>query len=196
MKSTEKSVFQEINNRQAIRFPIQVALDWPAHKVSLLLQAVLGGIDVRHDETLKGRSFGLHQETGVVMQHAERLIRCIVDCSIYKSDSISARNALDLARSLGARCWEDSPLQLQQISKIGPVSVRRLLGTGIKTIDDLEAAEPHKIEGTLSKNPPFGMTVLAELKTFPKLRVSLRMVGQGVSGFNHIPLSSLTRIGA
>jgi ATP-dependent DNA helicase HFM1/MER3 len=176
MRSNERSIFQEINNRKAIKFPIHVA-----HKVSVLLQVLLGGIDIRRDEKLSGKSFVLQQETATVMQHAERLVRCIIDCCIHKSDSISARNALDLARSLGARCWDDSPLQLQQIGKIGPVAVRRLVGAGISTIDDLEAAEPHKIEGTLTKNPPFGMSILAELKTFPKLRISLRMIGHGVS---------------
>ncbi|KAL8679514.1 MAG: hypothetical protein Q9224_007027, partial [Gallowayella concinna] len=47
-------------------------------------------------------------------------------------------------------------------------------------IESLEASEPHRIELLMSKNPPFGSRVLAALKDFPKLRVSVKMTGKDV----------------
>jgi ATP-dependent DNA helicase HFM1/MER3 len=112
-----------------------------------------------------------------IFQHAARLIRCIIDCQLHLGDSVGARNALSLSRSLAARAWEDSPLQLKQIEGIGPVAVHKLAQGGIRTIEVLESQEPARIEMLLSKNPPWGHHLLDKLKSFPKLRVSLQMKG-------------------
>lgn len=180
-RSNERSMFQDMNNSPSIKFPIKVRLDLLAHKVSLLTQAVLGGLDLRHDDRFKGASLQLNADVSTIFQHSIRLIRCIIDCKIHQSDSVGTRNALELSRSLGARAWDDSPLQMTQVSKIGPVAVRKLVSAGIRTIDDLENTEPHKIDNILSKNPPFGLTILSDLKTFPKLRVALKAMGEPVS---------------
>ena len=91
---------------------------------------------------------------------------------------MTTRHALELARSFGARVWDNSPYQMKQISQIGPVAIRKLAIGGINSIEALEAAEPHRIELLTSKNPPFGNRILASLKDFPKLRVSLKLMGK------------------
>lgn len=88
------------------------------------------------------------------------------------------RHALELARSFGARVWDNSPLQMKQIEQIGVVAVRKLANAGINTIEMLEATEAHRIDMVLSKNPPFGIKLLARLNDFPKLRVSVKMTGK------------------
>lgn len=150
------------------------------HKISLMIQATLGGLDFQHDE-----HFGKHRQQllidrGIIFQHVPRLVRCIIDCALHREDSIAVRNALELSRSLGARIWDDSPLQLMQIDKIGPVAARKLVGANLKTVEDLEYTESQKIDMILSKNPPFGLNVLKSLQTFPKLRISLQKIGQPV----------------
>lgn len=60
-----------------------------------------------------------------------------------------------------------------QVPDIGPVSVRKLVNAGIRGIEDLEATEAQRIETIVGKNPTFGLKILNELKSFPKLRVSL-----------------------
>ena len=85
---------------------------------------------------------------------------------------------MELARSFAARVWDNSPLQMKQLPNIGLVAIRKLAMGEINSIEALEAAEPHRIEMLMSKNPPFGQKLLAGLKDFPKLRVSVKMMGK------------------
>lgn len=91
---------------------------------------------------------------------------------------MSTLNALDLARSFGAKVWDQSPLQMKQIEQIGVVAVRKLVAAGITGIEELEFMEVHEIEMALSRNPPFGSKLLSRLKEFPKLRVGVKMTGK------------------
>lgn len=180
LRATEKPIFKEINSSPSIKYPIPVDLAMGPHKISLIIQATLGGLDFQYDEHFGKHKQQLTVDRGIIFQHALRLVRCIIDCALHREDSITVRNALELARGLGARVWDDSPLQLMQVDKIGPVAARRLIGANIKTVEDLEYTESHKIDMILSKNPPFGLNILKSLQTFPKLRISLQKIGQAV----------------
>lgn len=83
--------------------------------------------------------------------------------------------ALMLERSLGAKAWDDSPLQMIQVPKIGVVAARKLVNARIRSIEELEAADARRIETFVGRNPPFGLEILDSLKSFPKLRVSLHV---------------------
>ncbi|KAJ9635199.1 ATP-dependent DNA helicase MER3 [Coniosporium tulheliwenetii] len=179
-RSGEKSLYKELNKSPFIKFSIPVDLAMPAHKVSLVIQSVLGGIDLPVDDKTAKHKIQYNTDVFIIFQHVHRLIRCIIDCQLYLEDSVASRNALMLARSLGARVWDDSPLQLKQIEQIGVVAVRKLVNAGVKTIEELENMEPHRIETVLSKHPPFGMKLLDRLKAFPKLRVSVQMMGKSI----------------
>jgi|TARA_R110002003_G_scaffold118_4_gene10543 ATP-dependent DNA helicase HFM1/MER3 len=138
-----------------------------------MIQAILGAADISWDgENAKHRQ-QFTTETSIVFKNIGSLIRCIIDCQIYLGDSISIHSALMLERSLGSRTWDDSPLQMKQIDGIGPIAVRKLVNAGIRSMEDLEACDAHRIETLLGRNPPFGMKVLELAKGFPKLRVSL-----------------------
>ena len=167
-------MLQEINKSPFMKFPVKVDIAATAHKVSILIQACLGGIDMFHDEKYSNKKRQYTADTSLVFQHVHRLIRCIVDCQVQLEDATAARNALELARSLAAGVWDDSPLQMTQIEQVGPVGVRKLVNAGIQSIEDLENTESHKIDMYLSRNPPFGANLLAKLRDFPKLRISLR----------------------
>ncbi|KAF7715810.1 P-loop containing nucleoside triphosphate hydrolase protein [Penicillium ucsense] len=176
LKITEKALYREINKDSAIRFPIEgnVVLAW--HKVSLILQSELGAVEFPASGQLQKHKFIFQQEKSEVFAHMGRLIRCLIDCSIAKNDSVTVRNALELARSFGAKVWDHSPLQMKQIEQIGIVAVRKLAAAGIKDIQELEVTEAPRIDMILSKNPPFGVKVLSRLKDFPKLRVTLKVL--------------------
>ena len=120
-------------------------------------------------------------EMQIVFKNINSLIRCIIDCQIYLGDSVSIHSALMLERSLGARAWDDSPLQMKQIDGIGVVAVRKFVNASIRSMDDLEACEPHRIETLISRNPPFGIKILEKARQFPKLRVSLHAQPSSVS---------------
>jgi ATP-dependent DNA helicase HFM1/MER3 len=151
--------------------------------VSLIVQSVLGAADISWDgENAKHKS-QYTTECAIVFKNISSLIRCIIDCQICLGDSVSIHSALMMERSLGARVWDDSPLQLKQIEGIGAVAVRKFVNAGIRSIEDLEAADAHRIETLISRNPPFGMKVLETVKAFPKLRVSLHAQPSSVSAY-------------
>lgn len=180
LKGTEKALFREINQSPLVKFPIKVNLDLPAQKISLIIQAVLCGLDVRNDQRFSSQKRQYNADIVFVFQHAPRLAKCIVDCQLAKEDSEATRNAMELSRSLGAHAWDDSPLQLAQIEQIGPVAVRKLASAGIRSIEDLENTEPSRIEMALSRNPPFGFEILSKVDAFPKLHVSMKCMGKPV----------------
>jgi ATP-dependent DNA helicase HFM1/MER3 len=164
-----------------IRFTIPVNLDLPAHKVSLIIQSVLGSADISFDGEMAKHRTQYTMESTIVFKHVSSLIRCIIDCQICLDDSVSIHSALMLERSLGSRVWDESPLQMKQIEGIGVVAVRKLVNGRIRNMEDLEACDPQRIQALVGRNPPFGLQVLEKVKEFPKLRISLHAQASSVS---------------
>ncbi|KAK7544231.1 Sec63 Brl domain-containing protein [Phyllosticta citribraziliensis] len=177
----DKPLYKSLNASSTTKFPIPVNLALPEHKVSLIIQTELGGGEFPLNEEfgVQKNQYGLDKH--VVFQHARRLVRCIIDCALYREDAKTARNALAFCRSLTSRAWDDMPLTMRQIPSIGPVAVRKLVNAGIKSIDELDHNEPHRLEMTLGKNPPAGTKLLETVSKFPKLRVGLRQMRDMVS---------------
>ncbi|KAJ9236294.1 hypothetical protein DTO166G5_4056 [Paecilomyces variotii] len=178
LKSGEKSLYKEINRANGIKFPIKVDIALPAHKISLLIQSELGAVEFPAAEQFQKHKLSFQQDKNFVFSHVNRLIRCVIDCQIYLEDSIAVRNALELARCFGARVWDNSPLQMKQIDQIGVVAVRKLSAAGITSLEALELTEPHRIDMILSRNPPFGVKLISRVADFPKLRVTIKMIGK------------------
>lgn len=178
LKIYEKKLYKDINRANGIKFPIKVDIALHAHKRSLLLQSELGGVDFPADEQYAKYKKQFQQEKNVLFSSINRLIRCVIDCQVHLQDGLAVRHALELARSFSARVWDSSPFQMKQIPQIGPSAVRKLAMGGINNIEGLEDAEAHRVELLLSKNPPFGSTILARVRDFPKLRVSVKMMGK------------------
>lgn len=177
-RAGEKNAYKDLNKNGSIKFPIPVNLDSSAHKVSLVIQSVLGCVELPTEDSKHRTEFNTAK--AIIFQHAQRLVRCIIDCKSHVNDAVATRNALMLARSLGAQVWDDSPLHMKQLETVGIVSVRKLVAVGIKSIEELEMTEPHRIEGVLSRNPPYGSQLQEKAKAFPKLRVSIKMMGEPV----------------
>ena len=177
-RAGEKSTYKDLNKHGSIKFPIPVNLDVPAHKVSLVIQSVLGAVELPTEDYKQRTEYNTTK--AMIFQHAHRLVRCIIDCQLYLKDAVTTRNALMLARSLGAQVWDDSPLHLKQLDSVGLVSVRKLASAGIKSIEDLELTEAYRLEHALSRNPPYGAQLQEKAKAFPKLRVSIKMMGEPV----------------
>lgn len=177
-RAGEKSVYKDLNKNPSIRFPIPVNVDSTAHKVSLVIQSTLGAIDLPTEES-KHQLENLSSKN-TIFQHANRLIRCIIDCQLYLEDSVSARNALMLARSFGSHAWDDSSLHMMQLEKLGVVGTRKLVAGGIKSIEDLENVDSGRIEMILTRNPPYGTQLQEQATAFPRLRITMRSVGQPV----------------
>lgn len=173
-RAGERSEYKRLNDHSSIRYPIPVNLDASFHKVSLIIQSVLGGVDFQPGKNRTQYDL----EVSLIFQHIDRLIRCVIDCQLHHSDSTGVRNSLMMARSLSARAWDDSPLQMKQLHGIGNALVRKFVNYGVKSLDDLLVQEPHRIETILNRKPGTGLQLLDQVKAFPRLRVSLSTLGK------------------
>ncbi|KAI4170407.1 MAG: hypothetical protein LQ343_005029 [Gyalolechia ehrenbergii] len=194
-RATEKKLLKDFNGASGIKYPIKVDIALSQHKRSLIIQAELGGVDFPADEQYAKFSRQFQQDKKMMFNHIHRLIRCVIDCQVYLQDAVTVRHALELARSFAARVWDNSPYQMKQVPNIGPAAVRRLANGGINNIESLEAAEPHKIEMLMSKHPPFGTRILASLKDYPKLRVSIKMMGKEVKPGHGVKIKVRAELG-
>jgi len=193
-RANERSAYRELNKNGSIKFPIPVNLDAAAHKVSLVTQAVLGAVELPTEDHKVRLDFSTAK--AIIFSNVHRLVRCIIDCQLFLEDSVTVRNALMLARSLGAQVWDDSPLHMKQLEGVGLVSVRKLASGGLTSVEDIEAAQAHRLETLLSRNPPYGAQLQDKAKSFPKLRVALKTVGEPVVRKNeHVMVRVKVEIG-
>ena len=85
---------------------------------------------------------------------------------------------------------------MKQIPTVGLAAVRKLAIAGINSLEALEAAEPHRLNLLLQKNPPHGEKILGHLSRFPKLRVTVKMMGKvGSACADNMVYSRLTVAG-
>ncbi|KAI4104557.1 MAG: hypothetical protein LQ339_003860 [Xanthoria mediterranea] len=192
---TEKRLLKELNGASGIKYPIKIDIALSEHKRSLIVQSELGGVEFPGDEQFNKFKRQYQQDKNVIFNHIHRLIRCVVDCQVHLRDAVTVRHALELACGFAARVWDNSPHQMKQVPNIGPAAVRRLANGGINSLESLEAAEPHKIEMVLSKHPPFGSRILAILKDFPKLMVSVKMTGKDVKQGQPVKIKIKAEVG-
>lgn len=144
-----------------------------AHKVSLLLQAALGCVDLSDVPDLVRRQITL--DTSLLFERMHRLVRAVIECKASDLDGVTCRVALDLARSMAARAWEGRSMQLTQVAHVGPVFMRKFVASGITTVRGLADAGPSNIERILTRNPPFGKKMADELAHFPRLTLDARI---------------------
>ncbi|OAP54666.1 hypothetical protein AYL99_11114 [Fonsecaea erecta] len=195
MLAGEKSFYKEINKAPEIKFPVKVDVALPCHKISLLIQAELGNVALPDGETHKKHHHQSRIDKAPVFAHANRLIRCIIDCQIHLEDGTSTRNALELGRSLAARVWDNTASQLRQVEGLGEVAVRKLAAAHINSIDTLLNTEPSRIEIVLGKHPPYGHQLLQKLEAFPNLRISVKETAREVLAGNGVKIKIIAELG-
>ncbi|CZR57128.1 related to ATP-dependent DNA helicase [Phialocephala subalpina] len=187
MKPAERPFLREFNKSPFIKFPVKEAVTTTAHKVSLMIQVQLGGVNLPTNKefTLVKRQFGT--DKSIIFDRIQRLIRCVIDCKAFDGDGVSTRHALDLARSLSAEYWENSNLQLRQIPQVGPAAHRKLIQSDIKTVEQLAGLDTASIERAMSKNPPYGKKTKDLLASFPRLNLTAEITGRANSKHGHNP---------
>ncbi|KAI9648924.1 ATP-dependent DNA helicase MER3 [Ciborinia camelliae] len=181
MKPNERSSLREFNKSPMMKFPIKENISTTGHKIFLMIQVQLGGIEPLTNNEFRIISRQFAMETHIILERFQRLIRCVVDCKAVDCDSISTRFALDLSRSVAACYWENSSLQLRQIPQIGPASLRKLAGNNVNTVEKLAGLDTSGIERVMGKNPPFGKKMKDNLMNFPHLTLTAQVIGRGFS---------------
>lgn len=161
-------------------YPIREVVNQTGHKVSLMIQAHLGCVQYPDTgEAAKARR-QLMMERKRVFERLNRLIRAVIDCKGHDRDATGTRTALELARSLAAGSWEGRATQLTQVPNIGPVGMRKLASKNIRTVLELADRDYGEIERLMSRQPPFGKKLQADLERFPRLDMNLAVAGRKI----------------
>ncbi|KAJ4328216.1 hypothetical protein N0V84_001418 [Fusarium piperis] len=177
IKRGETAFFRAINDCTGIPYPIPENISQPWHKVFLLVQLNMSRAPWPNKLTGPARK-ELNQDLRRMYSALDSVLRCLVDILGERGDGKGVRTALDVLRSVKANVWEGSENELLQVEGIGAVKKERLAKAGIKSIRKLAKLEFYHIERLLSRNPPFGQTMLHQLAGFPVLTLDFEIVGQ------------------
>lgn len=166
---------------KSVRYPVKELVVDLWHKIYLLAQVHLSGLEFPDDKDTNLARRQLAIEKRLIFDRMNRLVRCVIDCKVFDGDSVGTKAGLDLARALAANSWEAHPAQLQQVPGLGPVSMRKLTSHNVLNMSDLMAQGFEDIERILRKNPPFGKNMLKQLDAFPRLGMNAHIT-RTVSG--------------
>lgn len=179
-KPEERTLFRELNKSPFILHPIKETLSQSWHKVFLMVQIYLGGVELPSDKPFGHLKFKVAMEKSAIFDKLNRLARCFVDCRVFDGDGVSTKAGLELIRGLVANSWENKPSQLSQIPGIGHVMVRKLVSHGVHTVSELADKDFGEIERISSRNPPYGMNLLKTLQQFPRLGMKTHVIPPSV----------------
>jgi len=175
MKPNERPSLRELNKSPFIKYPIKENISTTAHKVSLIIQVQLGGVDLPAEKDFQVIRRQYLVDKSLIFERIQRLIRCIIDCKSVDCDAVSTRHALDLARSLSAEFWENSSLELRQVPQIGPAATRKFATSNVKSVEKLASLDTATIERIMGRNPPFGHKLLNSVAGFPRLTLTAKI---------------------
>ncbi|KAL7924161.1 Sec63 Brl domain-containing protein [Trichoderma austrokoningii] len=175
IKPEEKNLLREINDHTGIAYPITGTATQPWQKVFLLVQIDLSRGGWPNKISANGRK-ELMKESGRIYIVLDRVLRCMADILGEREDGRGVTVTLDVLRSINAKVWEGSDVELLQINGIGAAKLRRLVDAGVKSIKQFAGLEFFHIERLLSRNPPFGHQMLLQLSGFPLLHLHLDAV--------------------
>ncbi|KAI1092080.1 P-loop containing nucleoside triphosphate hydrolase protein [Rostrohypoxylon terebratum] len=175
-KPEERTLFRELNKSPFILHSIKETLSQSWHKVFLMVQIYLGGVELPSDKPFGHLKFRVAMEKSAIFDKLNRLARCFVDCRVFDGDGLSVKAGLELIRGLVANSWENKPSQLSQIPGIGHVMVRKWVSHGVHTVLELADKDFGEIERISSRNPPYGMNLLKTLEQFPRLGMKTHVI--------------------
>ncbi|EJU00681.1 P-loop containing nucleoside triphosphate hydrolase protein [Dacryopinax primogenitus] len=201
IRSGERTMLEGLKGESNIRFPPQRIMK-PSDKVFLMIQAVLGGVNLNSPDYKAPDAQAPHLEATSMFKHAPKLAKAIADVGTIKNNGHYIKYGMDLMRSLNARTWEDRIGVLRQIDQIGDKSLLILQNGGIKDIQSLRKATPERLELLLGRHAPFGRDVLKSVKTLPDYSLSVEETSIDPSKDNrpvcarlHISISVVCEIG-
>ncbi|KAF4497477.1 HFM1-DNA RNA helicase [Fusarium agapanthi] len=176
MKKEETAFFRAINDNTGIPYQVKEFISQPWHKVYLLVQVDL--LKTGWPNKLSGPSRKeLTKELARMYKLLDHVLRCLVDILGERGDGKGVYVALEVLRCVKAGVWEGSDSQLLQIEGIGQAKKNKLVKANIKSIKQLATVEFYNIERILSRNPPFGQTILHKVAGFPRLTLDFEIIG-------------------
>ncbi|KAI1211201.1 P-loop containing nucleoside triphosphate hydrolase protein [Annulohypoxylon truncatum] len=175
-KTEERALFRELNKSPFILHSIKEPVSQTWHRVFLMVQIHLGGVELPSDKGLGHSKYKIAADKAAIFDRMNRLVRCFVDCRVFDGDGLGTKAGLELIRGLVANSWENKPSQLSQIPGFGPVTVRKWVSHGVHTVLELADRDFNEIERVSSRNPPYGMNLLKTLEKFPRLDMKAHVI--------------------
>ncbi|CAG8592869.1 5564_t:CDS:10 [Dentiscutata erythropus] len=173
----EKLALNKLNQHADIKFPLSGKVKDTKEKVFIMIQIVLGNVPLEDSST----RVQFNTESRVIIQHSHRILKCLVELAAYKENVTILKIAMDLARCMKSKMWNDSPLLLKQLDGIGEQYAKKLADAGVTNFEQLKECEPWKIETACNRYPPFGHNVHETVSTLPSLKLDIER------GFSNSP---------
>ncbi|KAM0740958.1 hypothetical protein ACQRIT_003815 [Beauveria bassiana] len=180
IRPAERAWLRYVNEHTGIPYPISEPVAEPWHKASLVVQIDLSGQPWPAKLTQAARK-ELHSDLGRIYRVFDQVLRCIIDVLGHRGDGRGVCAGLDVLRSLHAKVWEGSGIsgaELLQVEGIGLARLKKLDNAGVRTIRRLAGLEGYHIERLMSRNPPYGQTMVRQLAGFPLLTLQVESLGQ------------------
>ncbi|KAM3501452.1 hypothetical protein MY11210_009365 [Beauveria gryllotalpidicola] len=180
IRPAERAWLRYVNEHTSIPYPIREPVAEPWHKASLVVQIDLSGQPWPAKLTQAARK-ELHSDRGRIYRLLDQVLRCIIDVLGHRGDGRGVCVGLDVLRSVNAKVWEGSGTagaELLQVEGIGVARLRRLDDAGVRTVRRLAGLEGYHIERLMSRNPPYGQTMLRQLAGFPLLTLQVESLGE------------------
>ncbi|XP_057813245.2 DExH-box ATP-dependent RNA helicase DExH17 isoform X2 [Cryptomeria japonica] len=169
LRRSEKKLLNDINSDKTGRLHFHI-LD-TSGKIKKRIQTREDKIFVLANDCLSGDSavheLTLTQDTNAICSNGSRIARCMRECFIFQKRYKESKNAMVLAKCLHQRLWDDSPYQLKQLVGVGMVTAKALHLSGINSFEDLEKADPRKLEIITNRKYPFGNHIKEALLSLP-----------------------------
>ena len=140
----DKGALNNLKKHPDIRFKASGKVSSAEHKIDLLIQSTLGCVPLA--DSKKDQSYNLTSEANIILGHAKRVGRALVDIFAIKNDFTSLLNAIYLERSLRCGLWENTKFFCRQIDGIGPQMAQSLVNARIRDYPSLMGTLAHDIE--------------------------------------------------
>ncbi|XP_066257533.1 probable ATP-dependent DNA helicase HFM1 [Euwallacea similis] len=182
LRNNDKRCLNLLNKnttKESNRFPLSGRIKTVEMKVNVLIQAVLGNLEISDQSVLC--------DSVKIMRCCERLSKCLIEFVETKENSYSALlNAIILAKCFRVKLWENSPYVSKQLTGVGVVNSHLLVKSGLTTFKDIAKANPRHIEMVLNRKAPFGNTLTDEATRLPQYDLDLTKTGDLVEVKLHL----------
>lgn len=177
IRQCEKAFWRDINESKPIPYLLREAVSHSWHKTFLLVQIDL--LKTGWPNKLSGPARkDLHGERARIYEVLNQVLRCLADILGERGDGRGLTTVLDVLRSVKAGVWEGNGTDLMQVPDIGMGRMEKLSQAGVRNIRQLANMEFYHIERILSRNPPFGQTILRNVRDFPYLQLKIDVLPQ------------------
>ncbi|KAI0647359.1 P-loop containing nucleoside triphosphate hydrolase protein [Trametes meyenii] len=150
-------VYNKLRSHHDIRYTLK-KIEKPSDKVFILIQAILGAINLS-DPEYKAGDTQPYTESLPILRHISRIARAVVEVAIMRKAGLLVKNALEVMRCLNAKAWEDRSVVLAEHN--------------ISTFAALRKTDPILIEQLLNRKSPFGHDLLATVNQLPQYTIAI-----------------------